>query len=97
MNISERVTFYRKLKGYTTNGLATKAGIPQSFLRNIELGVKNPSIETLSELCLALGISLKEFFDDEKKESLVDDALLREIFRLTPEQKTKLTEFLKLI
>lgn len=96
-DLASRLIFFRELKGYTTNKLADKAGISQSFVRDIEMGKKNPSIKILSLLCDALGITLYQFFDNEKKQSLTDDALLREIFRLTSEQKAKLTEFLKLI
>lgn len=37
------------------------AGISQSYLRDVELGNKNPTVEVLSYLCDALGISLLDF------------------------------------
>lgn len=89
--------FFRELKGYTTNKLANKAGISQSFVRDLEHDKKKPSIKVLSDLCDALDITLCQFFDDGIQKTLIDDALVREIFRLTPEQRAKLTEFLKLI
>jgi transcriptional regulator with XRE-family HTH domain len=95
LEVNERITFLRKQKGLTVNKLANEAGISQSFLREIELGNKKPTIETLSLVCNALDISLKDFFDDSFKSNLQKNELQQEIFRLTPEQTELLTKFLK--
>ncbi|HJC72263.1 MAG TPA: helix-turn-helix domain-containing protein [Candidatus Ruthenibacterium merdavium] len=95
MDISARIKFFREQKGYTVNRLANIAGISQSYLRSVELGQKNPTVETLSEICWALDISLKDFFDDDTLASLQQDELLREIYRLTPKQRQNLANFLK--
>ncbi|MCI1931967.1 MAG: helix-turn-helix domain-containing protein [Clostridia bacterium] len=95
MEVNDRITFLRNQKGLTVNKLANLAGISQSFLREIELGNKKPTIETLSLVCNALDISLKDFFDDSFKSNLQKNELQQEIFRLTPEQTELLTKFLK--
>lgn len=95
MDISARIKFFREQKGYTVNRLANIAGISQSYLRSVELGQKNLTVETLSEICWALDISLKDFFDDDTLASLQKDELLREIYRLTPRQRQNLANFLK--
>ena len=95
MDISARIKFFREQKGYTVNRLANIAGISQSYLRSVELGQKNPTVETLSEICWALDISLKDFFDDDTLASLQKDELLREIYSLTPRQRQNLANFLK--
>ena len=95
MDISARIKFFREQKGYTVNRLANIAGISQSYLRSVELGQKNPTVETLSEICWALDISLKDFFDDDTLASLQKDEILREIYRLTPKQRQNLANFLK--
>ena len=95
MDISARIKFFREQKGDTVNRLANIAGISQSYLRSVELGQKNPTVETLSEICWALDISLKDFFDDDTLASLQKDELLREIYRLTPKQRQNLANFLK--
>lgn len=95
MDISARIKFFREQKGYTVNRLANIAGISQSYLRSVELGQKNPTVETLSEICWALDISLKDFFDDDTLASLQQDEILREIYRLTPKQRQNLANFLK--
>ena len=53
MDIAARIRFFREQKGYTVNKLANLAGVSQSYLRSIELGDKNPTVETLSTLCWA--------------------------------------------
>lgn len=68
MNVAERITHLRTQKGYTVNKLANISGLSQSFVRQIELGAKNPTIESLTFLCEALNISLHEFFNEEKEE-----------------------------
>lgn len=95
MDFYKRITYLREEKGITVNRLANLAGISQSFLREIELGVKKPSIETLSYICDALEISLKDFFDDDLFKQFPENELLKEIYKLTPEQRKLLLQLLK--
>lgn len=97
MDIAARIRFFREQKGYTVNKLANLAGISQSYLRSVELGQKNPTVETLSGLCWALDISLRDFFDEETLSSLQHNELFQQIYRLTDEQRKRLTEFLKVL
>lgn len=95
INIGKRIAQFRKSKGYSVNYLANQAGVSQSYLREIELGhYGNPSVDILEQLCWALGISLREFFDDRPAENGIDDALLKEITSLSPSQKDHLRLFL---
>lgn len=93
MNIGEKIAFYRTKKEYSVNKLANLAGISQSYLRDIELGKKNPTVEILSYICEALNISLKDFFDDTTI-SILDDPLFHRIYQLSPKQKEALLAFL---
>ena len=52
----------------------------------IELGNKKPTIETLSYICDALEISLKDFFDDDLFKQFPENELLNEIYKLTQRQ-----------
>ena len=94
MDIGKRISFFRTAKGYSVNKLATLSGVSQSYLREIELGNKNPTIELLSYLCDALDISLKEFFDVQTGAAFLDDPLIKRIYQLTPAQRQKLLDFL---
>lgn len=93
MNVAERIVELRKQKGLTTNKLANLAGISQSHLREIELGLRNPTVETLSYFCEALGVSLEEFFCENESE--ISPFLMSALKRLTTEQQERLAEFIK--
>lgn len=94
MTVGEKITFYRTAKNYTVNKLANLSGISQSYLRDVELGNKNPTVEVLSYVCDALGISLADFFADTTQNRLETDPLLEKVYRLTPKQKDSLLSFL---
>lgn len=98
INIGERIAYFRTSKGFSVNSLANKSGISQSYLREIEMGhYSNPSVDILDVLCNTLGISLKEFFDTDTELQNINDSLLKEISKLTPEQRDNLRVFLKSI
>lgn len=97
MDIGKRIAYFRTAKGYSVNKLANLSGISQSYLREVELGNKNPTIEILSFICDTLEITLKEFFDEESKGELKEDPLLAKIYQLTPKQKKALLAFLEAI
>lgn len=84
------------MRGLTVNKLANLAGLSQSFLREIELGNKTPTVETLSYFCDALEISLSEFFSAEEK-SDINPMLKTSLSRLTDEQQISLAQFLNSI
>ena len=94
--VGDRLRFFREQKQISTNKLANLAGISQSYVRDIELGNKNPTIEVLFQLCQTLGISLKDFFDDESL-NLTNDPLIQRIYQLNASQKESLLAFLNTI
>ena len=96
MDIGKRITYFRTQKDYSTNKLAYMAGISQSYLRDVELGNKNPTVAFLSLVCDALDISLATFFKEEDLSS-EHDPLVQKIQQLTPEQKQTLLAFLNTI
>lgn len=62
MDIAKRITDLKNAKGYTTNKLANMAGISQGFVRQVELGEKQPTVSTIEKICDALDITLIDFF-----------------------------------
>lgn len=93
MNVAQRLVELRNMRGITTNKLANLAGVSQSHLREIELGTRNPTVETLSFFCDALGITLREFFNEETQ--TINPFLLSAVQQLTDEQQTALADFIK--
>lgn len=94
--VGDRLRFFREQKQISTNKLANLAGISQSYVRDIEMGNKNPTIEVLFQLCKALDISLRDFFDDDNK-LLTNDPLSTRIYRLNSVQREALLAFLNTI
>ena len=89
MEVGKRITFFRSSRGYSVNKLANLSGVSQSYLREVELGNKNPTVEFLSVLCDTLGITVKEFFDNQPF-----DPQISKIYQLTPCQRKALGDFL---
>lgn len=94
MKLNETLTYFRTQKGYSVNKLANLAGIAQSYLRDLELGNKNPTVEVLSYICDALQISLADFFYMYCKQESTMCSLEAEIARLSVYQRKLLEEFL---
>lgn len=94
MEIGKRIMTLREAKGWTTNRLANQCGLSQSFLRAVEMEIRGISVESLSLVCDALGISLKGFFDVPSERDPADEALARQLERLTPAQRQSLSVFL---
>lgn len=92
MNISERIISLRTSKKLTTNKLANMAGISQSYLRDIELGIKNPTVEMLRYICDALDISLHTFFFEN--ETQINPILLSAIEKLSEAEQLKLADLI---
>ena len=92
MDIGKRIIEIRKKQSITTNKLANKAGISQSYLREIEIGGKNPTVEILSYICDALNISLKEFFSDNVND--IQPSLISAIEKLNQTEQLKLADFI---
>lgn len=93
MDIGNLIKQFRTSKGYSVNKLANLSGISQSYLRDVELGKKNPTVETLSYVCDALNISLADFFNAYCNQEPSTNSLLLEIYRLSPYER-KLLETL---
>ena len=94
MKVGERIAALREQKNLSVNKLANMSGISQSFLRDIERGKKNPTVETLSYFCEALNITLTEFFSDNNE---VNPFLIAAVKKLDNVQQIKLAEFINSI
>ena len=91
MDVSKRIITLRERCGLTQNGLAERAGVSQTHLRRVELGLADITIGHLQLLCDAMSISMEEFF----KEDMNSDDLSVTLSKLSPKQKKLLFEFLE--
>jgi len=96
--IGNQLKALRKAKNLTTQELADKVSISQSYLSRFENGRANPDIEMLESILTALGTNLSSFFASEL-EDMPEDLiqLLDTVKKLSPEARRKLNEFLILV
>ncbi len=92
MDLAKRLIYLREQRGITTNKLANLSGVSQSHLREIELGTRNPTVDTLSYFCEALGITLSEFFNENESE--FNPFLMSALRKLSNEKQQKLADFI---
>ena len=69
--IGEKARFFKTKKQWSQEKLALEAGIDRTYLPSIEKGEKNVSITVVEKLAIALGIEIKEFF--EEREMIEDE------------------------
>lgn len=60
--LGRRIAFLRKEKGLSQVDLAADADMAKSYLSELELGKRNPSVLVLSRIAAALGTTLEELF-----------------------------------
>ncbi|WP_434633174.1 helix-turn-helix domain-containing protein [Chromobacterium sp. CV08] len=60
--LGKRLKHCRHNANKSQETLAFEAQVDRTYISAIERGVANPSIETLADICHAIGISLAEFF-----------------------------------
>lgn len=64
----EKINEYRKNKGLSLEELSIKSGVPIGTLSKINAGItKNPNLETVKAIALALECSLDDFDDNVTK------------------------------
>jgi len=95
MDVGKRITQLRIQRNLSTNKLANMARVSQSYLRDVELGNKNPTVEFLYYICFSLGVSLEAFFAEDCSE--LDPGLMTEIRKLNTEEQLRLADFLRAI
>ncbi|BBB90489.1 MAG TPA: helix-turn-helix transcriptional regulator [Methylomusa anaerophila] len=96
MEIGSRIREVRELKRIKLNELAHLAGISRVYLSDIERNKKMPLIPTLERICAGLGITLADFFTEEKSELAPELCrLLETAKKLTPEQQEYLQKLLE--
>jgi transcriptional regulator with XRE-family HTH domain len=71
MDIGHKIKRLRIKNNLTLEELASRCELTKGFLSQLERDLTSPSIATLSDICEALGITLSDFFHDEKDEQAV--------------------------
>ena len=71
MEIGARIKELRIAKGLTQEELADRAELSKGFISQLERDLTSPSIATLEDILLCLGVSVSDFFTGEKEEPVV--------------------------
>ena len=97
MDTLKRIDELRLEKGWSINNLAMEAMITQSTLSNLYARKTEPKLSTLRALCDAFGITLSEFFNEEKEVNDYEAELIKRIKGLNHSQQKTLLAFIKTI
>lgn len=92
MSLGENIKLYRKKQKLTQVQLADKANISRSYLADVENNRYNPSVDTLKNISIALGVTLSELLSDNNSNSTYN----KEEISLTDEEKNILNLYKKL-
>lgn len=103
--VGDNIKRMREAANMSQNGLAKKAGIAQATLSAIERSTKNPSVETVKLLAVALGCTTADLMDEspktEKAQEIPTDPLRASIIRdydlLPPEARQLVRQYIDLL
>ena len=97
--IANRLAELLKYQNITANKLSTMCDVSQTAISQILRAKKCPTVETLNMLCVALGISMSEFFADsdpgQPEEDQRFDALHQLIEEVPEERRDEVRRFLE--
>ena len=72
-NIGNIIKELRQLKQMSQKDLAYESNLDRSYIASVENGQRNISVINIEKLAVALGVSLKEFFNSKKFENSTTD------------------------
>lgn len=72
MTVAENIKKIRKEKGLTQKQLGEKCKMSESTLRQYELGLRNPKLQTLTKIATALGVSLSDIMGKEEIDKIIE-------------------------
>ncbi|MEI3611479.1 helix-turn-helix domain-containing protein [Pseudogracilibacillus sp. SO30301A] len=97
-NIGAKLRILRKAKGLTTQEVANKVNVSQSYISRFENGRAIPDIDMLEKVLTALETNLATFFSEDFDDPSEDFIQLMDTVKtLSPKARIKLNEFLKLM
>lgn len=62
--IGQRIKELREAQGMSQKDLSYGADLDRSYIASVENGQRNISIVNIEKVAIALGVTLKEFFND---------------------------------
>ena len=71
MDIGHKIKELRIARGLTQEELADRSELSKGFISQLENDYTSPSISTLEDILICLGISVADFFAEENEEQVV--------------------------
>ncbi|WP_034639294.1 helix-turn-helix domain-containing protein [Desulfofalx alkaliphila] len=75
MGLASNLKRFRKQRNLSQNKLAQKAKIPQSAVHYIEKGERNPGLQTVQKIAIALNVTISELLKEKEQEEEQNDSL----------------------
>ena len=98
MNIGDRLLFLLKERRMTQKALSSATNLTPSYVNQICLGRKIPTLETLALICNALEITLGDFFSVSPAQLSAEELQLLESYRLlTRREQTGVLSMLRVL
>ncbi|MBH5317247.1 helix-turn-helix transcriptional regulator [Paenibacillus sp. GSMTC-2017] len=72
--IGDNIRVCRKSKGFSQEQLALRADINASYMGQVERGEKNPTIDVLSKIAIALQTPLEKIVNVENNQETTEDS-----------------------
>ncbi|MCA9868355.1 MAG: helix-turn-helix transcriptional regulator [Anaerolineales bacterium] len=91
-NVGQRIRLLRERQGLSLRALAERCGLSTTAISQIERGDNSPTVSSLHQLAIALGVSITDLFQDEHHAAM----LIRPAERLRAEAGGVLMENLGL-
>jgi len=95
--LGHRIRSAREIQGLSQEELAARVGINNSFLSQVERGLKAPSLKTVFGIAQALDISVGQLFADEEDATriLTDREVAALLGDASSDQRKDLVELLR--
>ena len=71
MDIGKKIRDLRNTLNLSQEELANRCDVTKGYISQLEYNLTSPSLATLVDILLALGTTLKEFFNDDSDEKIV--------------------------
>lgn len=99
INVLDRITKLREQKNWSEYQLAEQSGLTQSTISSWYRKNLLPTLPSLERICLAFGITMSQFFEEDSSETVIINPKQRQILenieKLTYEQFNALNLFLE--
>jgi len=70
-NVGQRIRSFREQRAWSLRELAERSGLSINAISLIERGENSPTVSSLHLLATALGVSISNFFEDEREQAVV--------------------------